>query len=387
MRQTIALCLEYPLALRGGVSVLVETLLPALAERYRVVLVSPDTSLTLARCSAGGFLARHFPWDPAAVSRATSKELAKQLAAEGVKLAHFHMGGNFGWGNRFPGHCPIPHLARLGVKTCTTVHLVVDVLDGYCGPQKPKWFKLAMLPIAWLGKMQTLRCVRAEIAVSQHDCDKLSRWYRPLRGKFRVIYHSRIRQDARPPSPKREPMVLNVGHIAVRKGQPVLAEAFAQIASRHPEWKLCLVGHIAEEDAAAKVKAIAKKHGLEERISLTGARDDTMAFMGRAGIYVQPSLSEALGLALQEAMFAGCPSIGSRVGGIPELIDDGTSGVLVKPGDVSQLAQTLDVLIADPAMREHYSRAAVQTVIAKGMTLEKMTARHIELYESILNPA
>src|SRR5438874_1753916 len=124
MRPTIALCLEFPLALRGGVSVLVETLLTALAGQYRLVLVSPDTSLSLARCGAGGVVARHFPWDPAAVSHATSRDLAKKLADEGVTLAHFHMGRNFGWGNRFPGHCPIPHVSKLGIKTCTTVHLV-----------------------------------------------------------------------------------------------------------------------------------------------------------------------------------------------------------------------------------------------------------------------
>jgi glycosyltransferase involved in cell wall biosynthesis len=387
MSKTIALCLEYPLALRGGVSVLVENLLPEVARNYRVVLVSPDTAQDLARCGAGGVLKRHFHWDPAAVSRATSRRLADQLAKEGVDLAHFHLGGNYGWGNRFPGHCPVSHLARRGVKTCTTVHLVVDVLDGFCGPQKPLWFKLALLPVAWLGKMQVLWHVQAEIAVSRHDADKLRRWYWPLRRKIRVLYHSRIHESQQPPVAKREPLVLNVGHIAARKGQPILAEAFAKIAARHPEWKLCLVGHVAEESAAEHIRQIAAKGGLADRVTLTGARDDTFDFMARAGIYVQPSLSEALGLALQEALFAGCPSIGSRVGGIPELIDDGTTGLLVAPGNATELAQALDTLMSDPAMRDHYSRAATQTMIAKGMTQEQMVKRHLEMYESILDGA
>ena len=384
MTETIALCLEYPLALRGGVSVLVETMLPALAQRYRVVLVSPDTDQSLARCGAGGVLKRHVNWDPNAVSRATSRHLAEVLAKEGVALAHFHLGGNYGWGNRLPGHCPIPYLGRLGVRTCTTVHLVVDVLDGFCGPQKPLWFKLGMLPIAWLGKMQELWHVRTEIAVSKHDCAKLKKWYWPLRRKFRVIYQSRIQTAAPPVGLTREPTILNVGHIAVRKGQPVLAEAFAQVASRHPEWKLCLVGHIGEESAAEQIRATAKQHGLEDRISMMGARDDAYDFMGRAGIYVQPSLSEALGLALQEALFAGCPSIGSRVGGIPELIDHGTNGILVAPGNATDLAHALDALMSDPAAREHYGRAAVQTISTKGMTVEHMVKQHLELYDSIL---
>lgn len=384
MSKTIALCLEYPLALRGGVSVLVETMIPELARQYRVVLVSPDTAQELARCGAGGVLKSHLHWNPAKVSRATSRQLAEQLAKEGVDLAHFHFGGNFGWGSRMPGQCPVPHLARFKIRTCSTVHLVVDVLDGFCGPQKPPWFKLAYLPVAWLGKMQVLWHVRAEIAVSRHDLAKLQRWYWPLRGKFKLIYHSRIRAGQPSKPALREPLIVNVGHIAVRKGQPILAEAFAHVASRYPEWKLCFVGGVGEDDAAKRIQDVAVQHGLQERILLAGEHKDPSGFLARAGIYVQPSLSEALGLALQEAMFAGCPCIGSRVGGIPELIEDGTGGLLVAPGNPIDLAQVLENLMADPAMREHYGRAAVQTMIAKGMTLERMLQQHLELYERIL---
>lgn len=384
MSRTIAVCLEYPLALRGGVSVLVETMLPALAQHYRVVLVSPDTAQSLARCGAGGVLARHFSWDPAAISRATSRQLAEQLAKEGVALAHFHLGGIYGWGNRQPGLCPMTHLAKLRVRTCTTVHSVSNALDGYCGPQKPLWFKLGLLPLAWLAKMRVLCGLRAEVTVSRHNCAVLQKRYWPLRGRFRVIYHSRVRLPVPPASSPREPTILNVGHIAERKGQLVLVQAFAQVAVRNPDWKLCLVGYIAEEAVGEQIRAIAKQHNVEDRIVLLGDRDDTFELMSRAGIYVQPSLSEALGLALQEALFAGCPSIGSRVGGIPELIDHGTNGILVAPGNATDLAHALEALISDPAAREHYGRAALQTIATKGMTFDHMVKQHLELYESIL---
>jgi glycosyltransferase involved in cell wall biosynthesis len=384
MRKTIALCLEYPLALRGGVSVLVETMLPAFKEQYNLVLVSPDAPGKLDGTLAGGLIAKHFFWNPDAVSRATARQLAEQLAAARVDLAHFHIGGNFGWGNRFPGHCPITHAARLGVRTCSTVHLVGSVLDGYCGPQKPLWFKLALLPLAWASKMDVLRHLRAEIAVSHHDAAKLRRWYWPLRGKYSVIYHSRIKTSALPAVGKREPLILNVGHIAARKGQQVLAEAFAEIAPRHPDWKLCLVGHVAEEAVGRQIRDTARAHKLEERIILTGPRDDALDFMKRAGIYVQPSFLEALGLALQEAMFAGCPSIGSRVGGIPELIDDQSTGLLVPAGDARALAGALESLIVDPGLRERYGHAGAASMITRGMTEEQMLAKYLELYESIL---
>lgn len=383
-KKIIALCLEYPLALRGGVSVLVETMLPALKEHYDLVLVSPDAPGNLDRTPAASLITKHIFWEPGAVSPATSRQLAGRLAEEKVALAHFHLGGNFGFGNRFPGHCPIPYAAQSGIRVCSTVHLVGSVLDGYCGPQKPLWFKLALLPIAWCAKMQVLNRVRVEIAVSHHDAARLRRWYWPVRGKFTVIYHSRIRPDQLPAPVKREQMILNVGHIAARKGQQVLAEAFAKIAPRYPDWKLYLVGHVAEENVARQIRDLAISRQLEERIVLTGPRNDALDFMNRAGIYVQPSLLEALGLALQEAMSVGCPGIGSRVGGIPELIDHEATGLLVPPGDVSALANALETLLVNPTLREKYGRAAAAAIVSKGMIETQMVARHLELYDSIL---
>ena len=302
-------------------------------------------------------------------------------------MAHFHLGGNFGWGNRFPGQCPILYAESFGVRTCSTVHLVAALLDGFCGPQKPLWFKLGLLPVAWYSKMRVLRKVRTEIAVSQHDAGKLRHWYWPAAKKFQVIYHSRIKQTARPGVGKREPMILNVGHIAARKGQQVLAAAFAEIAPRHPEWKLWLVGHVAEEDVNRQIREIARAHKIEDRIVLTGPREDARSFMNRAGIYVQPSILEALGLALQEAMAAGCACVGSRAGGIPELIEHEQTGLLVPPGDARALARSLELLISDAALREKYGRAGAEAIAARGMTEASMVARHLELYESILNGA
>ncbi|MDB6023214.1 MAG: hypothetical protein JWQ04_3071 [Pedosphaera sp.] len=387
-QKKIALCLEYPLALRGGVSVLVETLLEGLKDRFKLILVSPDKPEDLKRHAVGSLINGHVVWNPATVSRETSRRLVQELARHGVHLAHFHLGGNYGWGNRFPGGCPIPYLNKSGILTCSTVHLVVSPLDGYCGPQKPLWFKLALLPLAWAGKMNQLAHVRREIAVSQHDVNKLRRWNWPLRGKYRQIYHSRLRiQPGNEPAAPREPLVLNVGHIAWRKGQIVLAEAFAQVATRHPEWKLCLAGGLLETDTVEKIRAIARTHQLEKRILLPGERTDAMEMMQRAGIYVQPSYHEALGLALQEAMFFGCPSIGTRAGGIPELVEHGSTGLLVEPGQPAQMAQALETLMADAALRKKFGQSGAASIVRKGMTAEQMCLRHVQLYESILNHA
>ena len=378
----LALCLEYPIGQFGGTEALVKELLRGLAGKHELVLVSADTPATLAQSGWKDVLAAHIPHRPDQIGREAAAQLANRINGLGVQLAHFHLGGNFGWGNRFPGHCPIPHLNHLGIPCLSTVHSVGPILDGFCGPQRSTALKLAMLPLAWAGKLQQLRHVRIEIAVSQHDVDKMRSWYWPLRSRYTQIYHSRLHHDSTAPVPNpREDLILNVGHIAWRKGQVYLAEAFAQIAARYPTWKLMLAGHRGDE-SEDRIRAIAQTHGLEQRILLVGQRDDALALMHRAAIYVQPSNYEALGLALQEAMYCGTACIGTCVGGIPELLAGTEMGLLVEPRNVSQLAAALEQLLANPALRQKLGRAAAASIVARGMTAEAMLEQYLRLYDS-----
>lgn len=364
---------------------LVETLIEGLHGHCDLVLVSGDNEKDLSGHPVTRRISRHLTWNRLQISPQSSRQLADDLAESGVQLAHFHFGGVFGWGNRYSGHCPVTYLQRRGVASCSTVHLVVDPLNGYCGPEKPLWFKLALFPVAWTAKLQVLRQLACEIAVSRHDLEKLQRWYWPQRGKFRQMYHSRLRAGNRPSlDTPREPMILNVGHIATRKGQLDLVEAFIQIAGCHPAWKLCLAGDVLEKPLAEHLHALAASKGLTERIQFLGPRDDAFELMARAGIYVQPSHFEALGLALQEALFCGCPAIGAKVGGIPELIEHEKTGLLIEPRNPALLAQALESLISNPPLREQFGRAGAASILQKGMTEERMLTNHLQLYESIL---
>lgn len=377
----IAQCLEYPLALRGGVSVLVETLSKELSRQgHELVLVSPDSAGALQQSDCGGLFGKHFYWNPKQASTRQAKQLAQQLKNSGVDVAHFHAGGNYGWGNRVAFRSPPYHLDRLGVRSVWTSHLVVDVLNGFCGPQKPLWFKLLLLPFTWLGKIHQLKHVKVEVAVSQHDFHKLRGWYWPLKGKIHQIYHSRLSDAPPAPAENRERSILNVGHIAWRKGQHILVEAFANIAERHPDWTLQLAGDANDEIAAQEIQRIIQQCNLQKQVSLLGARSDAIELMANAGIYVQPSFWEALGLALQEAMFTGCACIGSRAGGIPELISHQNTGLLVEPGNVSQLSEALEQLISHPRRRYALGAAAASSIREKGMTTEAMTRKYLELY-------
>jgi glycosyltransferase involved in cell wall biosynthesis len=381
----LALCLEYPIGLRGGVSVLAETLLAELHRHgHQIVLVSEDTAESFHDHPVASLACHFISWNSQQPSRANARRLAQQLADAKVDLAHFHQGGTFGWGNRFPFRCPILYLDRMGIPCVSTAHRAMSILDGFCGPQRSFWFKMSMLPLAWSGKFQQLQHTRMEIAVSQENWRKLRRWYWPLSDRFVHIYHSRLRESvSEAPSALREPFILNVGHMAPEKGQVVLAQAFAQIAKRNPQWKLLFAGHDQTGASVRQLRRISREQGLEDRILLLGEQSDAAGLMSRSAIYVQPSLSEALGLALQEALFFACPAIGSRVGGIPELIDDGRTGLLVQPGNVAQLAAALENLINDKSRRENLGRAAAVSIREKGMTVDAMIKHHLELYETV----
>jgi glycosyltransferase involved in cell wall biosynthesis len=97
-----------------------------------------------------------------------------------------------------------------------------------------------------------------------------------------------------------------------------------------------------------------------------------------------PSLYEGLGLSLQEALFQGCACVASRVGGIPELIEDGVNGLLVPPRDTNALAAGLDRLINDDVLRRTLSERAPMSMLQKGMNAKQMVRRYTVLYQGIL---
>jgi glycosyltransferase involved in cell wall biosynthesis len=380
----IAQCLEYPLALRGGVSVVVEALGRELAKRGQILLVSPDTAESLRESNFHHFVGQHIAWKPGVTSPAAARKLAQELKSAGVDLAHFHAGGNYGWNNRVPFRSPVYHLNRLGIPVLWTSHRAETILDGFCGPQKPLLFKLALLPLAWLGKLHQLYHSRFEIAVSQNNLKKLKRWYAPLRSRFVQIYHSRLDEDLpADESVRREPEILSVGHLAAVKGQTVLLDAFQRIAPNNREFKLLVAGHGGEDGTLDRMQKVIKENQLEKQVVLLGQRSDVRGLMRRATIYVQPSLNEALGLALQEAMFYGCAAVATRVGGIPELIEDGKTGALVAAGNASELSAALERLIREPELAKRWGAEAANSIRNRGMTLKGMTDRYLELYQKV----
>jgi glycosyltransferase involved in cell wall biosynthesis len=383
----IAQCTEYSIKSFGGTEVLVAALIRGLSPLCQIVLVSNDESEAIARSEFSSLIRAHIPWKPNESSGETARNLARQLRAHAVDLAHFHFGGNYGWGNRALNRSPLLRVKRSGIPCVSTNHGVFALLDGYCASWHPTWLKLALLPAAWLSKMHVVGNVEIEIAVSQHDLRNLRRWYWPLRRRFCQIYHSKIQGKAASDSSRvREKTILCVGTIGFRKGQTVLAEAFERISARYPDWNLVLAGHAAEPSLIRQIEAIRSRSHLETRIRLVDNLSDEAIteLMRTSDIFAMPSLREGLGLSLQEALFHGCASVGSRVGGIPELIADGYNGLLVPPDNAEALAAALDRLISNKDLRKTFSARAHLSILEKGMTAAQMTQAYCALYAGIL---
>jgi glycosyltransferase involved in cell wall biosynthesis len=133
------------------------------------------------------------------------------------------------------------------------------------------------------------------------------------------------------------------------KGVHVVLEALPHIHKRVPGTALAFVGEGPERAALA---ARAAEIGVEKYVHFAGFRKDMYQVFAAATVSVLPSIAkEGLGLVIAESFYAGTPAVGSNVGGIPELVDDGTNGLLVEPGNVEQLAGALTSILSDSQLR------------------------------------
>jgi glycosyltransferase involved in cell wall biosynthesis len=119
-------------------------------------------------------------------------------------------------------------------------------------------------------------------------------------------------------------------------------------------------------------------------VIFAGLRTDVPELMAGVTVAVMPSLNEALSNSLLESMAAGAPMVATRVGGTPEAVVDGVTGLLVEPGDAPALAAGIERLLGDPALAARLGRAA-QQVIKDRFSVERMVAATDALYQQLLS--
>jgi glycosyltransferase involved in cell wall biosynthesis len=185
--------------------------------------------------------------------------------------------------------------------------------------------------------------------------------------------------------PAGAPLVTVVSRLTRLKGIENFLEATAILKPRYPHARFLIVGETAPSDRPylTELTDLAERLGVADRVTFTGLRSDVPAVLGCADVAVMPSLNEALSNVLLESMAAGAPVVATRVGGTPEALHDGETGLLVPPGDSQAIATAVMRLLDDRELALRLGRAA-HDLIARKFSVEQMVRSTEELYLDLL---
>jgi glycosyltransferase involved in cell wall biosynthesis len=174
-------------------------------------------------------------------------------------------------------------------------------------------------------------------------------------------------------------VVVTVASLTRHKGHQVLIDAAGVVLKRHGNVRFLIVG---DGPLRNELESYVKEMGLSSKVVFAGQRKDVFPFLKLADLFALASNErEGLGIALIEAMAEGLPVIGTRLGGIPEVIDDRVNGLLVTPGSSHELADALEGLIMDKALREKMGKNGRQ-IYERKFTADKMIWEIQCLYET-----
>jgi glycosyltransferase involved in cell wall biosynthesis len=176
-------------------------------------------------------------------------------------------------------------------------------------------------------------------------------------------------------------LFLSIARLEPHKGHQLLLRAFSRIVARNPHSHLLLAG---DGSLRPDLEKQSQKLGIEQSIHFLGERNDIPQLLNAADIFVLASKWEGNPLSVMEAMAAGKPVVCSAVGGVPELVEHEWSGLLIPPGDELALAQAMQRLATDPALRVRLGREAAN--VARERFRASLMARHYEeLYIKLLD--
>ncbi len=174
-----------------------------------------------------------------------------------------------------------------------------------------------------------------------------------------------------------------VGRLHPIKGHRYLVEAWPRVRQRFPEARLLLVGP-AHPHQEQEIREVAARTGVADRLVLAGLRDDVPRLLPMMDVVALPSITEGFSNVIIEAGAAGRPVVATRVGGNPEAIVEGETGLLVPARDPAALGDAIVSLLADPSRRRQMGEAARRRVHAH-YTVERMVESWDQLYRDLVS--
>jgi len=172
-----------------------------------------------------------------------------------------------------------------------------------------------------------------------------------------------------------------VGRMDPVKDHVNLAAAFIKLVNESPGCGHARLAIIGDGELKSRVTAMLRDAGLESKVWLPGPRDDIERIMSSLDVFVQPSLAEGISNTVLEAMASGIPVIATDVGGNPELVAHGETGVLIPPADTGRLAAAMQEYLLDEGLRLRHGEAGRRRALDV-LSFAGMLERYVELYES-----
>ncbi len=336
-----------------------------------VVIVSPTEGPFLDRAREEGFSV-HLANVNRTFRIGDLIRLARILRRERADVLHTHTAVSGNITSRIAGR-----LAN--TRVVTHIHMV-----NYFHPNPLRAWVLRTLDTT------TARLSNRVIAVSEAvRTTLLAQGYRP--GRVSVIHNG---VEVVQPDPERAsqlraewglpddvPVIGEIGRLCTMKGQHLLISALTQL----PDTRLVLVGADIEQggEYARQLHDLAEEAGTSDRVVFAGFRADAESLIDAFDIVALPSETEGLPLVLLEAMARRKPVVATAVGGIPELVLDGETGLLIAPNDEAQLTHALATLTNDHAYRAALGSAG-QARVAASFSAATSTARTLEVYDDLV---
>lgn len=231
---------------------------------------------------------------------------------------------------------------------------------------------------------EKLERARFVICVSQHARSQAMLWSnRSCWSRYHVVHCGvdLARYDVRRHSGVGG-RLLFVGRFDAVKGLPVLFDALTLLVADHPDVRLDLAG---DGPQRADLETLVRDEGLAEHVRFLGYRSSAQLreHYAQADVVVMSSFAEGVPVVLMEAMASGLPVVAPRITGIPELVEDGVSGLLVPPGNAESLAAATDRLLCNPDLRNRVGQAG-RAVVEREFNLDAEVESLAAIFEAEL---
>jgi len=246
----------------------------------------------------------------------------------------------------------------------------------------------------WVGWLAG-RWTRRFFCVSQDIADHVKHFGIVAPSKIRVVPNGIDPRTVTEPAQQRlavgqslrippgAPVIGTVGRLDEVKRQDVLLHAFARVKRRFPQAHLLVVG---DGPLQESLQALAAYLGLGDSAHFVGYQARPGMFLQAMDVFALTSWSEGMPLSILEAWATGLPVVASDVGGLPELVQAGSTGLLCPCGDIGATAAALEALLADPALRQRLGEAG-REVLARHYTVQTMARAYEEEYLQLCGPA